>query len=341
MFRIPKTLTTSIVLILGLPVSGTLAKGNKSNPVARETAGEGPAVLWREPVDIASRNLFYGPGGEAHAPHSEAKFEKEDMNGTSPKFDIVDEDGVKWRVKMGDEARPETVASRLVWAVGYFANEDYFLPMLHVQNMQHLRRGANLVSPDGTVHNVRLKRHLKGEKKIGNWSWAANPFKATREWNGLRVLMAVMNNWDLKDINNAVYQVAGDSPEQLYMVSDLGASFGTAGLSWTPHGSKGNLKAYSRSKWIKTISAEFVDFNVPSVPAPDNFFNVAELGRGLSLLWIGHHIPRADAKWMGQLLAQLSPAQIRDAFRAAGYAPQDVEEFSRVVEKRIGILERL
>ena len=35
---------------------------------------------------------------------------------------------MKWRVKLGVEARPETVASRLVWAVGYYANEDYFLP---------------------------------------------------------------------------------------------------------------------------------------------------------------------------------------------------------------------
>ena len=44
---------------------------------------------------------------------------------------------------------------------------------------------------------------------------------------------------------------------------------------------------------------------------------------------------------MGQLLSQLSPDQIRDAFRAAGYSSQEVEGFSKVVEDRIGQLQRL
>ena len=60
-----------------------------------------------------------------------------------------------------------------------------------------------------------------------------------------------------------------------------------------------------------------------------------------NLLWVGRHIPRAHARWMGHQLARLSPAQIRDAFRAGGYSPQEVEELSRVVERRIGELEKL
>ena len=98
-------------------------------------AGNAPAVLWQDPADIASRDLYYGPGGKEHAPHTTYTFLKEDLNGTNPKFDVRDENGVKWRVKLGVEARPETVASRLVWAVGYYANEDYFLPELHVEDM--------------------------------------------------------------------------------------------------------------------------------------------------------------------------------------------------------------
>ena len=76
---------------------------------------------------------------------------------------------------------------RRAWCGGSatFANEDYFMPVLHVQNMQRLRRGRNLVSPDGAVHAVRLKRHLKDEKKIGMWSWSKGPFTGTPEWYGL------------------------------------------------------------------------------------------------------------------------------------------------------------
>jgi len=324
--------------MLSSPTVGRAAKRNTIIPVATETAAQGPAILWREPVDIATRDLFHGPGGKAHEPQGTFTFEKEDMEGSNPKFDVVDEDGVKWKVKMGGEARPETAASRLVWAVGYFANEDYFMPVLHVQNMPRLHRGANLVSPDGTVHNVRLKRHLKDEKKIGTWSWAKDPFTGTREWYGLRVLMAVINNWDLKDSNNSIYQVRGDLPEQRYVVTDLGSSFGSPGLNWA---SKGNLTAYTHSKLIGKAAPEFVDFNVPSPPKLNTFIDVPELKRRLSLCWLGHHIPLTDVKWIGHLLARLSPDQIRDAFRSADYSPQEVEAYSQVVERRIAELEKL
>jgi len=190
--------------------------------------------------------------------------------------------------------------------------------------MHRLRRGNRFVSPDGTVCNVRLKRHLKGEKKISRWKWANNPFTGTREWNGLRVLMAIINNWDLKDANNAVYQVGGDRPEHLYMASDLGATFGTTGLSWNQ---RGNLQAYIHSKWIRRVTPTCIDFNVPSWPAANR--------------WIGRNVPRADAKWIGHLLAQLSPNQIRDAFRAAAYSSQEVEAFSQVIERRIAELNQL
>jgi hypothetical protein len=330
-----RTITASTVLILNSWVVANAAKKSTTDPVTTKTAPEGPAMLWRDPVDIASRNLYYGPGGAEHVPKGSFKFEREDMSGSNPKFDVTDQDGVAWRVKMGEEARPEVVASRLLWAVGYFANEDYFMPVLHVQNMQHLKRGQNLVSKDGTVANVRLKRHLKGEKKIGTWSWAKNPFTNTQEWYGLRVLMAVMNNWDLKDTNNSIYQVRGDHPEQRYIVSDLGSSFGSAGLNWAQ---KGNLKDYSHSKLVAKSSPQFIDFSVPSAPKFNVFIDVPETTRRLGLLWIGHHIPVADVRWMAGLLAKLTPQQIRDAFRAADYPQGQVEAYSQVLEQRIAAL---
>ena len=65
------------------------------------------------------------PGGADRAPRPDAKytFVKEDLNGTSPKFYIKDGDGVEWLVKLGPEAKPETAATRFVWAMGYFTDE--------------------------------------------------------------------------------------------------------------------------------------------------------------------------------------------------------------------------
>ena len=330
-------------LLAGLIPSVVLGakKRGKSDSERKEGASEGADLLWRQPNDIASRNLFYGPGGEKDAPHSTFTFVKEDLNGTNPKFVVRDENGVKWKVKLGVEARPETVATRLVWAVGYPADEDYFMPELRVQGMpRHLHRGQNLVGPDGSMQNVRLKRYLEGNEKIGDWRWRKNPFSGTRELNGLRVMMALINNWDLKDANNAVY-LSKRSHEKIYLVSDLGASFGTTGRSWTATMGKGNLGSYEHSKFIGRVTPQYVNFDVPTRPALDIIFKPKDFIERLEMRWIGKDIPRADVEWIGQLLAQLSPAQVQDAFRAAGYQPAEVQAFSKVVEARIAALNDL
>jgi hypothetical protein len=324
------------ILALALILASTTSEAGKQPDPVIATAG--PAVLWRDPVDISTRDLYYGSGGKLHEPHGPFRFLEEDMTASSPKFDIVDADGTRWKAKLGIEARPETAASRLVWAVGYFANENYFFPELRVENMPKLQRGGKAVTRDGIVRGVRLKRYVKGEEKIGDWSWQTCPFSGTREWYGLRVLMAAINNWDLKDVNNVVYQVHGPASEQHYVVSDLGASFGTTGLN---RGAKGNLDAYRKSKWINGTAGSFIDFNVPSAPGFGWALDVPEMGRRLGLIWLGRHIPIEDARWMGTLLARLSQGQIRDAFRAGGYSAEDAEEFSRILETRIQKLSSL
>src|SRR5579859_1177114 len=342
-----KLFTLSVLLIaLSSSAAGAVKKGNAAAKSVGESTRNAPAVLWRSPTDIATRNLFYGPGGKEHEPHNPFIFLKEDLDGTNPKYVVRDQDGVKWKIKLGAEARPETVASRLVWAVGYFASEDYFLQDVRVSRMpSHLHRGQKLVARDGSMHNVRLKRYPDGEEKIGTWRWRRDPFTGTRELNGLRVMMALINNWDLKDVNNAVFEKKrGDGPtgpERIYMVSDLGASFGTAEDTLPHDKAKVNLDAYSHAKFVRKITADYVDFQTPSRPALIFLFNPREFFGRLRLRWIGKRIPHSDARWMAQLLAQLSPGQIRDAFRSAGYTPEEIERFSIVVENRIAELSDL
>jgi hypothetical protein len=325
-------------VLLTLPAVATADKKDKA---ARETEEiTGTPVLWREPADITTRNLLYGPGGMEHQPHGTFTFVKEDMDGSNPKFIVRGEDGVKWKLKLGVEAKPETVASRLLWAAGYFASEDYFLADVQVKNMPaHLHRGQKWVDPDGTMHDVRLKRYLAGEKKVGTWEWRNNPFAGSREFNGLRVLMAVINNWDLKDANNAIYREKGQ--ELVYMVSDLGASFGTTRLERSHEKAKGNLDSYTKSKFILKADDDVVDFDDPHRPANIIVANPHEFVSRLNIEWIGRHIPRADAQWMGHLLTKLSPEQIRDAFRSAGYSAEDVEGFATIIESRIAELNNL
>jgi hypothetical protein len=298
-------------------------------------------VLWREPLHIGRGDLFYGPGGAAHRPdvHDTFTFLKEDVEGSRPKFEVKDSHGVHWKVKLGTEARPETVATRLVWAAGYSADQDYFAAEIHVDGMPaHLHRGQQFVAPPGIARNVRLERMLDDRKKVGEWSWRDNPFSGTRELNGLRVLMALINNWDVKDINNAVYEVPANAEdgtvERVYEVTDLGSSFGATGLQATDH-ANGNLRAYRNSAFITHVTADAVTFKTPRRPDWIVAANAPEFSRRVGLLWIGKDIPLADARWMGSVLSQIPPDSIRDAFRAAGYAPEEVEGFTAVVESRI------
>jgi len=90
-------------------------------------------------------------------------------------------------------------------------------------------------------------------------------------------MMALINNWDLKNQNTAVYmRSAGDdleSSQQTYMISDLGASFGAPGRAWPMTKSRENFEQYSHSRFITKVTPDYVDFRAPGVPAPANHSN--------------------------------------------------------------------
>ena len=299
-------------------------------------------VLWTEPKAIGSLDLYAGQGGEKHAPKPPFTFVQEDKNGTNPKFDVTDADRKKWRVKLGDESRPEVVASRLLWAMGYFANDDYVLPAATVAGLK-MKRGAELVKGQ-TVENARFARKPGGQKKIAIWEWRTNPFVGQREFNGLRVMMAVLNNWDLKDVNNAVYSDT-HTGHQLFLVSDVGATFGSNGLEFSKSNAKGNVETYKGSKFITKVKADSVSFGTPSAPKAVLLASFGTSGLSYmmrkNLEWIGHDIPIQDARWMGSLLAQLSHQQLIDAFRAGNFSTAATTEYVSTLESRIRELKEL
>jgi hypothetical protein len=296
------------------------------------------AVIWHPTIDVNQLNLFYGAGGKEDAPRPDAKykFKKEDMNGTSPKFDVEDDQGIKWRVKLGQEPRAETAATRLLFAAGYFVDEDYYVDELHVEGLPRLKRGQSYVTDDGLVHGARLERRMKEVKKLGNWDWFKNPFVGTKEFNGLRVMMALVNNWDLKTINNSIYEV---NDEAEYLVSDVGATFGKTGNPL--HRSKSVLKDFEDSKFIDKVTTDFVDFIMHSRPPLLAAINIPNYEKRTHMQGVTKHIPRADAKWMGQRLSQLTEEQIRDCFRAGGYTQEEVEGYSTIIQNRIAALNAL
>ena len=136
-----------IPLPLVLVISAALAPADllAAKPKKESPSVNGKAVLWLDPGDIPSHNLYYGPDGEEDMPKLPVKFLEEDSAGISPKFEVRDQNGRKWKAKLGEEAQPETVATRLLWAVGYVTNENYFFPHLKVDDMPAQLREATSV----------------------------------------------------------------------------------------------------------------------------------------------------------------------------------------------------
>ncbi len=301
----------------------------------------GKAVLWVDPGDIRTRDLFWGPGSEKHMPQPPFEFEQEDSHGTYPKFDVRDSRGTKWRAKLGVEAQPEVAASRLLWAVGYNVNENYFLPQLHVEKMPpRLHRGKKLIQNGGDMTNARLQRRPK-QKRVGNWNWQRNPFVGTREFNGLRVMMALLRNWDLYDLNNAVLEDESQPGRTMYEVSDVGTGFGDTHMRLRDKNCKNNLAQYRRGHLLARVTQDYVDLTSPQHPSIWFFFDLPFYLTEYHAQRVSRRVPRADAKWIGSLLAQLSPEQISDAFRAGGYSPEEAKAFSAVVIARIEELKQL
>ena len=278
---------------------------------------EGTPILWREPTDIRNRDLLLGPGGEAMKPDlSRVTFIKEEKGGYSKKYRIKDGRGRVWVAKLGKEAQSETAAVRLVWATGYTSEINYLVPRLTIEGK-------------GTLENVRLEARPENVERFDEWTWAANPFAGKRELQGLKVLMALMENWDLKDSNNRILVVRRGARNELhYVVSDLGTTFGKTGGQNSPlafirsiKGSRNEPDDYVKDKFIDEIQGNMVRFDYS--------------GKNESIM---ENISIADARWIGGLLARLSDRQLQDAFRAANYNASEVQLLAGAVRKRINEL---
>ena len=305
-----------MVLMLALPFSATTqdnkdSKDKKNKTEKKELTGK--PVFWREPADIESRNLLIGAGGEEMKPDiSKLTFIEDKPGGFSKKYRVRDAKGNEWIAKIGKEAQTDTAANRLLWALGYETEVAYLIPKATIEGK-------------GEFENVRLEARPASVKRAGNWMWENNPFKDTPEFRGLKILMVLINNWDMKDDNNEILAVRGDTTgegELRYIISDLGASFGKTGGFFAR--SRNEPSDFQKSVFIKKVNGDVIDFNYGG--------KNQKLFEGLTV---------ADARWAHNLLKRLSDEQIKDAFRAANYSAEEVDVLAGALKERINELAKL
>jgi len=331
---------SALLLLLSLTLAGPPAHAQKSGK-GKESSGA--HVLWRDPGDIASRDLLYGPGSADLAPQPPFSFVEEVKGGESPKFKVRDARDVEWSVKLGPEAQSETVATRLVWAVGYFAEEAYYFDELKLDKIPRLSRGREYVI-GRTVRGARFEPKRGGVVEGAEWSWRDSPFEGSREMSGLKVLMILLNNFDARKGNNHILYVDGPAGrEARYVVTDLGATLGRAGGLGGKR-VKNDLEAFLSTKFVRGVDDGVVEFDFDTRPRGFGHFTVlhpkyyrGEVKKEAAM----RGIPVEHASWIGSLLAQLTDGQLRDAFRAAGYGEAVAEGYVRALRERINQLTRL
>ena len=237
-------------------------------------------------------------------------FIEEKTGGFSKKYRVRDAKGNEWIAKVGKESQTDTAANRLLWALGYETEIAYLVPKAKIEGK-------------GEFENVRLEARPADVKRAGNWLWENNPFQNSPEFRGLKILMVMLNNWDMKDDNNEILAVRGDTTgegELRYIISDLGATFGKTGGFFSR--SRNDADDYVKATFIKKVNGEVIDFNYG--------------GKNQKLFT---NITVADARWLSNLMKQLSDEQIRDAFRSANYSAEEVEMLTGALKRRISALE--
>ncbi len=306
----------ALTTALGLS-SLVLSQDDKSDK--KKSVPPGTPVLWRDPGNIAARDLAAGPGGDEMKPDlsSITYLKDESGSGYSVKYRVRDGAGKTWVAKVGNEARPETASTRLVWALGYATEINYLVPCVKIPGAAKPRKKVEMCEGGGFA-NVRFEARPADVKRTDIWSWQNNPFTGTKEMKGLVVLQALINNWDLKDDNNKIIvrEGEGGGTELHYIISDLGATFGKTG-NFITH-SRNEPEKFAKTKFVEAVEGGRVKF--------------AYDGKNKGLF---ENITVEEARWVAGLLMQLTDAQIGDAMRAANFNAEEVALLIPAMRTRI------
>jgi hypothetical protein len=262
--------------------------------------------------DIGSRDLFWGVGGRELAPRPDAPyhFVRKDTSGFSDNFELEDPSGRRYDAKIGHEAQTEVAASRLLWAIGF-----YQPPVYYVRQWQ-MADGPEAGRPQP---HARFRFQDPSWKGKGIWSWKDNPFDGTRELNGLVVMNVMMNNWDLKTSNNKIYERRGERPGRVYVVKDLGESFGHSVRFFL--GGLNDEDAFAKEPFILRVNHD-----------QKVYFGFEPI----ILNWgIDRDLHVDDVLWTCRRLEQLSDEQWTDAFRAAGYSDREIAVYVDQMKRKM------
>lgn len=291
-------------------------------------------VLWNDPGRVELVDFTSGAGGTKMAPAPPFSFVREASGGTSPKAIVRDANNIHWRLKGGIEGRVEAFITRLVAALGYYAEPTYFLAKGQVHNLKPVGRASSFLKQDGSFTYASLERidptaRFSPDK---HWTWSKSPFAGSSQLKGLKILVMLLSNWDNKDHRDlhkgSNTSVLSCGSQDVYFVNDWGQALGM----WGRGGIFGrhtlyDCESFSRqtAAFVKGVKDGYVQFGYEGQ-------HTADFKNGVTV---------DDVRWLMQYLGRVTDAQIRTGLMVSGASKSEEECFARALRERIEQLRRI
>jgi hypothetical protein len=254
---------------------------------------------------------------------------EEKQTGT-PKFDCTAKGNDRFRVKYGEgngEIYSEVAASRLLWALGFGADRIY--PVKVVCNgcpadpMKNHKKAAGTREFTAAI----VERKLPGDEielhKDSGWAWVELSFvdqtsggAPLAHRDALTLLATMIQHTDNKPqqqrlvcvdkVKGLPAQADGSCKHPFMMINDLGKTFGKANMTNADKESAVNFDAWSSTPIWK-----------------DDEGCVAQLSKSFTGSLEHPKISEDGRRFLSDLLAQLSDAQLRDLFEVARFTKRD------------------
>ena len=319
------------------------------------------AQVWK-PVDVSKMDVLAGPQNEISVPPlaevSCTYIEpKEKPSGAAKKFLCKTAKGQTVRVKYGKESKEifaEVAASRLFWALGFYADEYYpvKLKCLRCPEIDPSNPTPEEKRVDPLLEFAIIERKFAGisieEQPDQGWKWselddvsAAEGGAPREQIDAFKLLAVFVQHSDAPARNQrlACYNEDLDKPDKtgagrcrrpVLMIQDFGTTFGS-GVD-VLHVSKMSFTDWSeREVWDRKAEAEYTLRHSQPACIGELTPSRAAGEDGLS----DPAISEGGRKLLADLLNQLSKEQILNIFRVAGVDRRDEVVEKDDVKKRV------
>jgi hypothetical protein len=326
-----------IIVLWILPVSLIANQNQISSEERKEYLHR--AQVWR-PTDVSTMDIVAGPQSEFSVPfNSEVVCSfvvpKKQLTGTTPKFDCKTSAGKIVRVKYGSfECYAEVIATRLLWALGFYVDEVYPVRIKCVDcpedPFHYNKKSPRFVR---VFADAIIKPRFSGitleEHPHQGWKWSeletvqAKDGGASRaQIDALKLVAVLVQHADSKPDNQQLgcYREDYMNPgrpnayciKPVLMIDDLGSTFGSG--AGVVHLCKMDFKDWKSTRVFDTREEANRLFDKGQKVCVGNITSNRPAGsNGLN----DPVISEAGREFLARLLNQLTERQIHDLFYVA------------------------